>query len=166
MKIQTSLFCTLIITCFLANVEVRAIAAPSTIPSTLLPDFRDRQTALQSIRGGARKNALVVEKKENPFEIFINTVKESKRHLAAAAAARSVSIFSMFPVGMSYNTSFLFCHQKWLFILMNLFFHSSIYLNLLDTIKTRLQLKVPNPFKLDGLYNGVGGSLLGQVPYG
>ena len=38
--------------------------------------------------------------------------------------------------------------------------------HVIDTIKTRLQMKVPNPFKLEGLYNGVGGSLLGQVPYG
>ena len=35
-----------------------------------------------------------------------------------------------------------------------------------DTIKTRLQMGQPNPFSLKGLYNGVGGSLFGQVPYG
>eukprot|EP00934_Nitzschia_sp_Nitz4_P006689 Nitzschia sp. Nitz4//scaffold190_size42200//471//1603//NITZ4_007382-RA/size42200-snap-gene-0.83-mRNA-1//-1//CDS//3329540114//6679//frame0 len=36
----------------------------------------------------------------------------------------------------------------------------------LDTIKTRIQIQHPNPFRLSGLYRGVGGSLMGQVPYG
>lgn len=35
-----------------------------------------------------------------------------------------------------------------------------------DTIKTRVQMELPNPLKLAGLYNGVAGSLVGQVPYG
>lgn len=35
-----------------------------------------------------------------------------------------------------------------------------------DTIKTRIQLSDPKPFQLNGLFNGVGASLLGQVPYG
>lgn len=67
------------------------------------------------------------------FQTFINTVKESKGHLAAAAVARSISIFAMYPV---------------------------------DTIKTRMQMDLPNPLKVQGLYKGVGGSLFGQVPYG
>jgi solute carrier family 25 S-adenosylmethionine transporter 26 len=33
-----------------------------------------------------------------------------------------------------------------------------------DTIKTRMQMG--KPFAFDGLYRGVGGSLVGQVPYG
>jgi solute carrier family 25 S-adenosylmethionine transporter 26 len=37
----------------------------------------------------------------------------------------------------------------------------------IDTIKTRLQIgKQSAAFRLDGLYNGVLGSLVGQVPYG
>mmetsp|Transcript_60877 Transcript_60877/g.170634 ORF Transcript_60877/g.170634 Transcript_60877/m.170634 type:complete len:321 (-) Transcript_60877:657-1619(-) len=36
----------------------------------------------------------------------------------------------------------------------------------LDTIKTRIQIEHPKPFSLSGLYGGVTGSLLGQVPYG
>jgi len=37
----------------------------------------------------------------------------------------------------------------------------------IDTIKTRLQIgKQSGAFRLDGLYNGVLGSLVGQVPYG
>ena len=118
MKIETSLFFTLIIT-FLGNVGARSTGASSAISPTFSRGIRARQTTLQSIRGGgARKNkkndALVVEKKENPLEVFVNTVKESRRHLAAAAAARSVSIFSMFPVGMLfiYNLRFLFCYLK------------------------------------------------------
>lgn len=35
-----------------------------------------------------------------------------------------------------------------------------------DTIKTRIQLDQAAPFRLAGIYGGVGGSLLGQVPYG
>lgn len=68
-----------------------------------------------------------------PLGVFIKTVKEAKRHLIAAAVARSVSIFGMYPV---------------------------------DTIKTRSQLEQANPFRLSGMYSGVGGSLIGQVPYG
>lgn len=36
----------------------------------------------------------------------------------------------------------------------------------IDTIKTRMQMEQPNPLRLQGMYKGVGGSLLGQVPYG
>lgn len=36
----------------------------------------------------------------------------------------------------------------------------------IDTIKTRLQMAQSAAFRLDGLYNGVLGSLVGQVPYG
>jgi solute carrier family 25 S-adenosylmethionine transporter 26 len=35
-----------------------------------------------------------------------------------------------------------------------------------DTIKTRIQMEQENPFRLKGIYKGVGGSLVGQVPYG
>ena len=35
-----------------------------------------------------------------------------------------------------------------------------------DTIKTRMQMEQANPLRLDGLYSGVSGSLVGQVPYG
>lgn len=68
-----------------------------------------------------------------PIGIFVQTIREAKRHLIAAAVARSVSIFGMYPV---------------------------------DTIKTRMQMEQANPLRLNGLYSGVGGSLLGQVPYG
>jgi solute carrier family 25 S-adenosylmethionine transporter 26 len=36
----------------------------------------------------------------------------------------------------------------------------------MDLIKTRIQVERPNPWKLEGLFDGVGGSLLGQIPYG
>lgn len=71
--------------------------------------------------------------KDGPFQIFLQTIKDGRRHLMAAAIARTISIFIMYPV---------------------------------DAIKTRLQLKQINPFRLQGLFNGVGGSLAGQVPYG
>lgn len=70
---------------------------------------------------------------EGPFTQIVKAVKEARRHLAAAAVARSVSIFAMYPV---------------------------------DTLKTRSQMGQENIFRLAGLYNGVGGSLFGQVPYG
>lgn len=64
---------------------------------------------------------------------FVQTIMDARRHLLAAALARSTSIFSMYPV---------------------------------DTIKTRIQMDQRNPFRLAGLYKGVDGSLIGQVPYG
>jgi len=36
----------------------------------------------------------------------------------------------------------------------------------IDTIKTRMQMKQGDAFRVSGLYNGVTGSLVGQVPYG
>jgi solute carrier family 25 (mitochondrial S-adenosylmethionine transporter), member 26 len=36
----------------------------------------------------------------------------------------------------------------------------------LDAIKTRLQINQASPFRVEGLFKGVTGSLLGQVPYG
>lgn len=68
-----------------------------------------------------------------PWTVFLRTIKDARRHLVAAAVARSTSIFAMYPV---------------------------------DTFKTRIQMDQPNPLRLDGVFNGVGGSLLGQVPYG
>lgn len=68
-----------------------------------------------------------------PISLFVSTIKEARRHLAAAAVARSVSIFAMYPI---------------------------------DTLKTRIQLEQANAMRMSGLYKGVGGSLLGQVPYG
>lgn len=57
---------------------------------------------IASFRGGAKRRNQVPSEPavtEGPFQTFVNTVKASKNHLAAAAAARSVSIFGMFPVG-------------------------------------------------------------------
>eukprot|EP00573_Skeletonema_grethae_P002510 CAMPEP_0201687236 /NCGR_PEP_ID=MMETSP0578-20130828/1388_1 /ASSEMBLY_ACC=CAM_ASM_000663 /TAXON_ID=267565 /ORGANISM="Skeletonema grethea, Strain CCMP 1804" /LENGTH=313 /DNA_ID=CAMNT_0048171377 /DNA_START=154 /DNA_END=1095 /DNA_ORIENTATION=+ len=64
---------------------------------------------------------------------FLQTIADARSHLAAAAAARAVSIFGMYPV---------------------------------DTIKTRMQMKQGDAFRLSGLYKGCAGSLVGQVPYG
>jgi len=68
-----------------------------------------------------------------PIKTFVKTINESRSHLAAAAVARGLSIFAMFPV---------------------------------DTIKTRIQMAQSNPLRVKGLYNGVVGSLIGNVPYG
>jgi len=80
------------------------------------------------VRGGGLSSSVV-----GPFRTFVSTVKEGRRHLAAAAVARAVSIFAMYPV---------------------------------DTIKTRIQMGQANAFSVNGLYKGVGGSLVGQTPYG
>jgi hypothetical protein len=64
---------------------------------------------------------------------FLKTIADAKSHLVAAAVARAVSIFGMYPV---------------------------------DTIKTRMQMKQGDAFRIAGLYKGVTGSLVGQVPYG
>jgi solute carrier family 25 (mitochondrial S-adenosylmethionine transporter), member 26 len=75
----------------------------------------------------------LITKLGGPFRVFVQTIQNGRRHLIAAAIARTTSIFIMYPV---------------------------------DAIKTRLQLKQLNPFRMTGLLNGVGGSLMGQVPYG
>ncbi len=67
------------------------------------------------------------------FQSFLQTIANARSHLAAAAAARAVSIFGMYPV---------------------------------DTIKTRMQMKQGDAFRLSGLYKGCAGSLVGQVIYG
>lgn len=55
---------------------------------------------LRSCRGGAAAAAAVampVDTQEGvgPMEVFLHTIKKARRHLAAAAVARSVSIFGM-----------------------------------------------------------------------
>jgi Mitochondrial carrier protein len=68
-----------------------------------------------------------------PLQLFTQTILDARRHLTAAAVARSTSIFIMYPA---------------------------------DALKTRLQMQQADAFRLTGLFNGVGGSLVGQVPYG
>ena len=67
------------------------------------------------------------------MQTFVETILNSRRHLMAAAVARSTSIFIMYPA---------------------------------DVIKTRLQMQQVNALRITGLFNGVTGSLVGQVPYG
>jgi hypothetical protein len=51
--------------------------------------------------------AMPVETQEGvgPMEVFLHTIKEARRHLAAAAVARSVSIFGM----CEFTVSFYVC---------------------------------------------------------
>lgn len=83
--------------------------------------------------GGGGKAAAATPESQGPIQVFTRTIKDARRHLAAAAVARTTSIFAMYPV---------------------------------DAIKTRMQMEQVNPFRLRGIFNGVGGSLVGQVPYG
>jgi solute carrier family 25 S-adenosylmethionine transporter 26 len=85
------------------------------------------------ITAGKKTKTTTSVPKDGPLQIFTKTVLDARRHLAAAAVARSTSIFVMYPI---------------------------------DAIKTRLQMRLPDPYRLDGIFNGVGGSLIGQVPYG
>ena len=81
----------------LACLALKVHATPVHIPSI-------------SVRGGGRgKVADPVPQTIGPFQVFWNTIKESKRHLAAAAVARSVSIYGMFPVGEILPTIVLAC---------------------------------------------------------
>lgn len=89
-----------------------------------------RRPFVVPLRGGA---AAKTQADVGPLQIFTRTVKDARRHLTAAAVARSTSIFIMYPA---------------------------------DALKTRLQMQQADAFRLDGLFNGVGGSLVGQVPYG
>lgn len=86
----------------------------------------------------AKANSVAVATKpkypgQTVVKTFVKTVAESRKHLAAAAVARSLSVFCMFPV---------------------------------DTLKTRMQMGKEIDWSLGALYGGVGGSLIGQVPYG
>lgn len=53
-----------------------------------------------AVHGGRRSKAAPVVPKtpESPFETFLQTIKESRKHLVAAAVARCTSISVMFPV--------------------------------------------------------------------
>jgi solute carrier family 25 S-adenosylmethionine transporter 26 len=101
--------------------------------------WRSEGAYFASWRGGGsvvttkKTKTTFVPREDGPLQIFTKTVLDARRHLAAAAVARSTSIFVMYPI---------------------------------DAIKTRLQMKLPDPYRLDGIFNGVGGSLIGQVPYG
>jgi len=95
-------------------------------------------TFSQTAEAGAAKAVPVVSSRseypgQEVVRKFVSTIVDSRKHLAAAAVARSVSIFAVYPV---------------------------------DTIKTRLQMGKKINWGLATLYNGVGGSLFGQVPYG
>lgn len=191
--------------------RVSAVSAGNAAASTA-SFARDRRLApfLGSCRGGAAAAAAVTatpvetQKGIGPMEIFLHTIKEARRHLAAAAVARSVSIFGMCEFMATYICldwchlhfcrersstvafsfpSILFCprphemkfcmHNKdfspltmiWCLSVLYSFNHSETK-DPVDTIKTRMQMELPNPLKLTGLYNGVAGSLVGQVPYG
>mmetsp|Transcript_1231 Transcript_1231/g.2622 ORF Transcript_1231/g.2622 Transcript_1231/m.2622 type:complete len:237 (+) Transcript_1231:153-863(+) len=96
-------------------------------------------TAMLPIRGGGAAKLSKTATYSPPgsantiLKSFYQTVINARSHLAAAAAARAISIFAMYPI---------------------------------DTIKTRMQMKQGDAFRMSGLYTGVTGSLVGQVPYG
>jgi hypothetical protein len=89
--------------------------------------------AVSHVRDASASKTVFRTSSSTPFQVFVQTILDARRHLTSAAVARSTSIFLMYPA---------------------------------DVFKTRLQMKQANAFRLTGLFNGVTGSLLGQVPYG
>ena len=53
-----------------------------------------------SARSTTPAQRIVAQPKEpkNAIQVFVSTIRNARHHLAAAAVARSVSIFSMYPV--------------------------------------------------------------------
>lgn len=107
-----------------------AVYAAAAVSATSRDSSR---RSVPSRGGGSVSNVGADALQKRPLQIFLRTILDARRHLMAAAVARSTSIFAMYPV---------------------------------DTIKTRLQMQQAHAFRLNGLFNGVGGSLAGQVPYG
>jgi hypothetical protein len=133
-----------------AAATTTSVTSPCNRRTGRLPFLADR--VIHAVRGGGRIGATVnrssivavpiqatatisktVPPPTSPFQMFVQTILEARRHLTAAAIARSTSIFIMYPA---------------------------------DVFKTRLQMQQPDALRLSGLFNGVTGSLLGQVPYG
>jgi hypothetical protein len=82
--------------------SVRALARTSVVtsdhvgsPSLLTSSAAS--TLWAGIRRGGSRAVQSIET-DGPFQLFCRTIMEARRHLAAAAAARSTSIFLMFPV--------------------------------------------------------------------
>mmetsp|Transcript_12952 Transcript_12952/g.18328 ORF Transcript_12952/g.18328 Transcript_12952/m.18328 type:complete len:368 (+) Transcript_12952:173-1276(+) len=71
-------------------------ARSNSIPPSATGIFRGgaavAAAAANESRGGATGGNL------GPFGIFVKTIKEARRHLAAAGVARCISIFAMYPV--------------------------------------------------------------------
>ena len=72
-------------------------AAAAAVGAAKKCHLSSQLSLLSSCRGGAAAAAAAVETQEGvgPMEVFLHTIKEARRHLAAAAVARSVSIFGM-----------------------------------------------------------------------
>ncbi|KAL7484843.1 hypothetical protein ACHAW6_010454 [Cyclotella cf. meneghiniana] len=129
----------------LSFIPPHAIGIPLTsLPHRPSASHTSASHAALLARGGAKSTAAskATETASSPsangiLKTFLQTVSSARSHLAAAAAARGASIFAMYPI---------------------------------DTIKTRMQIgsrgAVGKVWKMDGLYKGVWGSLMGQVPYG
>ena len=113
-----------------------ALAAQSGCPiingAKICPVERPSVRSAASISTRLTGGAVAASEGTNILSQFGNVIVGAKSHLAAAAAARGVSILAMYPV---------------------------------DTIKTRLQMGLPG-FAGGNYFNGVAGSLFGQVPYG
>ena len=112
-----------------------SLAASTAIASTvaLLPRGGGGIGGATKLSSAAKPTPSSTIQVSSILKSFIQTIIDARSHLAAAAAARAVSIFGMYPV---------------------------------DTIKTRMQMKQGDAFRMSGLYKGVAGSLVGQVPYG
>jgi hypothetical protein len=60
--------------------------------------YLDSCRANAPLRGFAGAKRAVLEGADGSLQTFVRTLKDARRHLAAAAAARTTSIFAMYPV--------------------------------------------------------------------
>jgi len=59
---------------------------------------RAATAALAGVARGGAKDGAMATTNEGPVQVFVKTVLNARRHLVAAAVARSTSIFAMYPV--------------------------------------------------------------------
>lgn len=111
-------------------------------------------------RGGAAISAAPIP--TTPIQSFVATIKDSRRHLAAAAVARCVSIFGMYPMDTIKVSSIYLTISSSSQKATNEFSDLLLFI----ILQTRIQMGMASPFRLKGVYGGVAGSLIGQVPYG
>lgn len=84
---------------FVSLLTVTVVSATVAAGSWARPKLYGRGVAIGSsdvVPGGAKK--AVAAEPASPLRLFLKTIQDARRHLAAAAAARSVSIFAMYPI--------------------------------------------------------------------
>jgi len=85
-----------------ASLSLSVTGTPSTSRRGVISGYRGgggrRQGVGSRLPRFQRKELEPQKNGDGPLRIFARTIMDSRRHLAAAAAARSTSIFAMYPV--------------------------------------------------------------------